>query len=65
MADLIQKIGFFIYKIKFLKEINAKIIGNNSPLCFFEHVKNCKQIIEKNSTRINDVIDYDGCFRRQ
>ncbi len=55
----------FIYKKNYSKEINAKIIGNNSPLYFFEHVKKRKQIIEKNSTRINDVVDYDGCFQHQ
>ena len=60
-----MKDRLFIYKINYSKEINAKIIGNNSPLCYFEHVKKRKQIIEKNSTRINDVVDYDGCFQHQ
>ncbi len=60
-----MKDRLFIYKINYSKEINAKILGNNSPLHFFEHVKKRKQIIEKNSTRINDVVDYDGCFQHQ
>lgn len=60
-----MKDRLFIYKINYLKEINAKIIRNNSPLCFFEHVKKRKQVIEKNSSGIDDVISYDRCFQHQ
>ena len=51
-----MKDRLFIYKINYSKEINAKIIGNNSPLCYFEHVKKRKQIIEKNSTPLRNEV---------